>query len=108
MAGSALERRQALSVAAYALPSVMLMLLVFLVPLGNVIVQRLTAEETGRFTVSAYERIAEASLFLRVGGTTLVITLLASGFALLLAYPLAYYLAQQPPGRRALLMVLVL
>jgi putative spermidine/putrescine transport system permease protein len=108
MAGSALERRQALSVAAYALPAVMLMLLVFVVPLGNVIVQSLTAEETGRFTVSAYERIAEASLFLRVGGTTLVITLLATGFALLLAYPLAYYLAQQPPGRRALLMVLVL
>ena len=87
---STLEPRQALSVAAYALPACVLMLLVFVVPLGNVIVQSLTAEDTGVFTLAAYERIAQASLFLRVGGTTLIITLLATGFALLLAYPLAY------------------
>jgi putative spermidine/putrescine transport system permease protein len=105
---STLERRQAFSVAAYALPACVLMLLVFVVPLGNVIVQSLTAEETGAFTVAAHQRIAQASLFLRVGGTTLIITLLATGFALLLAYPLAYHLAQQPPGRRALMMILVL
>ena len=47
-------------------------------------------------------------MFLRVGGITLQITLLATAFALVLAYPLAYFLAQQPPGRRSLLMVLVL
>jgi ABC-type spermidine/putrescine transport system permease subunit I len=105
---TALERRQAWGIAAFAAPAGLLMLLVFVVPLGNVILQSLTDDATGALTVSAYSKIAHATLFLRVGAKTLEITLLATGFALLLAYPLAFYLSQQSPRRRALLMVLVL
>jgi putative spermidine/putrescine transport system permease protein len=105
---SALERRQALGIAVFALPAALLMLLVFVVPLANVILRSVTNESTGGFTLAAFGRILSATLFLRVGAKTVQITLLATGFALLLAYPLAYYLAQQRPRRRALLMMLVL
>lgn len=105
---SPLERRQALSIAAFAVPATLLMLFVFVVPLGNIVVQSLTNEDTGAISAAAFSRILSAPLFLRVGAKTLEITLLATGFALLLSYPLAFYLAQQPPNRRALLMVLVL
>jgi ABC-type spermidine/putrescine transport system permease subunit I len=105
---STLERRQALHIALYAAPATLLMLGVFVVPMGIVIAQSLTSEQAATFSLGAFTRIASDSLFLRVGITTLEITLLATGFALLLAYPLAFYLAQQPPRRRALLMVLVL
>jgi putative spermidine/putrescine transport system permease protein/mannopine transport system permease protein len=105
---SALERRQAWGIAAFAAPAGLLMLLVFVVPLGNVLVQSLTNEDTGAFTTAAFVKIAHSTLFLRVGAKTIEITLLASGFALLLAYPLAFYLSLQPPRRRGLLMVLVL
>ena len=106
--GSALERRQARHIALYAAPATLLMLGVFVVPLGIIVVQSLTSEGTGAFSLGAFTRIASDALFLRVGITTIEITLLATGFALLLAYPLAFYLVQQPPRRRALLMVLVL
>ncbi len=106
--GSALERRQARHIALYAAPATLLMLGVFVVPLGIIVVQSLTSEGAGAFSLRAFARIASDVLFLRVGITTIEITLLATGVALLLAYPLAFYLAQQPPRRRALLMVLVL
>jgi len=105
---SALERRQALHIALYAAPATLLMLGVFVAPMGIVIGQSLTSEHAATFSFNAFTRIASDPLFLRIGVTTLEITLLATGFALLLAYPLAFYLAQQPPRRRALLMVLVL
>ncbi|MBI3495669.1 MAG: ABC transporter permease [Proteobacteria bacterium] len=105
---SALERRQAIWIALYAAPATILMLAVFAVPLGAVLVQSLTSEAATSFSLESYAKIASAALFLRVGWTTIEITLLATCFALFLAYPLAYYMAQQPAHRRALLMVLVL
>jgi putative spermidine/putrescine transport system permease protein len=104
--GSAVERRQALYVALYAAPAMLLMLGVFVVPLGTIFVQSATPD--GAYSLHDYTRIVADPLFLRVGLTTIEITLLATLFALLLAYPLAFYLAHQPPRRRALLMVLVL
>ena len=59
---SALERRQALLIGAYALPAVLLMLVVFVVPLGNVFVPSLTAEKTRTFTLPTVKL-----LFNRVG-----------------------------------------
>ncbi|MCC7047022.1 MAG: ABC transporter permease [Alphaproteobacteria bacterium] len=103
-----LERRQALWIAFYAAPAALLMLGVFAVPLGTVFVQSLTTEASSDFTLASYGKILSATLFARVSWKTLEITLLATGFALLLAYPLAYYMAQQPPRRRAMLMILVL
>ena len=105
---STLERRQDLHIALYATPATLLMLGVFVVPMGIVVAQSLTSGQAATFSFNAFTRIASDPLFLRVGATTLEITLLATGVALLLAYPLAFYLAQQPPRRRALLMVLVL
>ena len=55
---SILERRQALGIATFAMPAVLLMLAVFVVPLGNVILQSITNEDTGAFTFAAYGRIA--------------------------------------------------
>jgi putative spermidine/putrescine transport system permease protein/mannopine transport system permease protein len=106
--GGALARREAARIALYAAPATLLMLCVFVVPLANVVVQSLTSETSGNVSFDAYIRIASAPLFLRVGITTLEITCLATAFALLLAYPLAYFLARQPPRRRAMLLVLVL
>ncbi|MBL8705894.1 MAG: ABC transporter permease [Rhodospirillales bacterium] len=103
-----LERQQALRIAFYAVPAAILMLAVFAVPLGTVVIQSFTSEASPGFTLASYAKILSATLFVRVSWKTLEITLLATAFALLLAYPLAYYMAQQPPRRRAMLMILVL
>ena len=105
---SILERRQAVRIALYAAPATLLMLGVFVAPLGTVLLQSLSTEGTAGLSFHTYARIGSDQLFARVGWITLQITLLATGFALLLAYPLAYYLAQQSARRRGVLMVPVL
>ena len=105
---SALERKLALASALYAAPALLLMLGVFVVPMGIIVRQSLTSADGAHVSFAAFARIAASPLLLRVGITTLQITLLATVFAVLLAYPLAYYLAQQPARRRAVLMVLLL
>ncbi len=104
MPGSA---RAHLRDASYALPAAIFMALLFAAPLAGVLVQSLQPEGGG-LSFGAFGRIATTALFTRVAWTTLEISASATAFSLMLAYPVAYFLARQSPQRRALYMILVL
>jgi putative spermidine/putrescine transport system permease protein/mannopine transport system permease protein len=107
-AGGNVERREQRRIAMYALPAVLLMLAIFALPLFAVLAQSLRNQSGTAFSLDAYTRIFTTPLFLRVAMTTLQISVLATLFAFMLAYPIAYFLAKQPSRRRALYMILVL
>jgi putative spermidine/putrescine transport system permease protein len=90
------ETLEQLRTAAFALPAALFMLVMMAVPLGSVIAQSLS-DETG-FSLSAYAKIAQSDLFLRVTISTLQIAIGGTVVALLLGYPIAYFLAKQPPA----------
>ncbi|SEL89146.1 putative spermidine/putrescine transport system permease protein [Bosea lupini] len=94
--------------AAYAMPAALFMALLFALPLFSVLHQSLQQENGGGLTIQAYAKIFTTPLFLRVAYTTLEVSISATVFSLLLAYPIAYFLAKQSPRRRALYMILVL
>ena len=106
-AASRLERRESLRLALFAVPALIFMAGVFAVPLAIILRQSLTGQGGG-LSWAPFARIFEHAMYARVAWSTLQIGLLATGFALLLAYPLAYFLARQPPRRRALLTTVVL
>ena len=84
------------------------MLGIFVAPMVIVLKQSLTPDGDGPFSLDSFQSTISDPLLLKVGTTTLEITLLSTIIALLLAYPVAFYLAQQPPRRRGLLMVFLL
>jgi len=94
--------------ASFAFPAMGFMVLLFALPLGAVFVQSLQRQSGSGWTVEAYAKIFTTPLFLRVAYATLEISVGATLFSLLLAYPVAYFLAKQSPRRRALYMILVL
>ena len=93
------EFRAQARIAVFALPATLFMLVMFAVPLGSVFLQSITARSGTGFSMAAYVKIVETPLFARVAYTTIEISVGATFFALLLAYPIAYFLSRQP--RRA-------
>ena len=95
--------------ASFAAPATLFLGLIFAVPLVGIVMMSLQKSNNGGdFTIAAYNKIVTTPLFLRVVYTTLEISVGATFCALLLAYPVAYFLATQPPRRRALFMIFVL
>lgn len=93
----------------FAAPATLFLGLIFAVPLVGIVMMSLQKTNNGGdFTIAAYDKIVTTPLFLRVVYTTLEISVGATFCALLLAYPVAYFLATQPPRRRALFMIFVL
>lgn len=105
---SSTEAREQFRTAVYALPAAVFMAAVFALPLGAVLLQSVRKQDGSAFTTEAYAKILSTPLFLRVAYTTIEISVGATVFSLLLAYPVAYCLAKQSPRRRALLLILVL
>ena len=102
------EFRAQARIAVFALPATLFMLVMFAVPLGSVFLQSITARSGTGFSMAAYVKIVETPLFARVAYTTIEISVGATFFALLLAYPIAYFLSRQPPARRSLFALLIL
>ncbi len=102
------ELREQVRIAAFAAPATVFMLVMFAVPLGAVFLQSFTAKSGVGFSLAAYVKILSTPLFARVAYTTIEISIGATIFAFVLAYPIAYFLAKQPPARRALCMILIL
>jgi putative spermidine/putrescine transport system permease protein len=94
--------------ASYALPAALFMALLFGFPLLGIVYQSIQRVGGDGLTLAAYGRIFTTPLFLRVALTTLEISVGAAFCSLLLAYPVAYFLAKQPPRRQALYLILVL
>src|SRR5262249_41030308 len=91
----------------FVLPALTFMAGMLLAPLGIVMGQSVR-DSAGAVTLAAYAELASGALFRKGLLTTLAITLTATALALLVAYPVAYHLALQPPRRRVLYSALVL
>lgn len=94
--------------ASWALPAALCMAALFAFPLFGICYQSIQHTSGDGLTSAAYVRIFTTPLFLRVAYTTLQISVGAACCSLLLAYPVAYFLAKQPPRRRAFYSILVL
>jgi spermidine/putrescine transport system permease protein len=96
-----------------ALPAWFYLTLFFVLPLGIVAVYSFaTRSSTGRtilgdWNVSAYRRLWD-SLVLEIALRTFVLALITTLICLLLAYPLAYYMATRRPMVRNILLILVM
>jgi putative spermidine/putrescine transport system permease protein len=86
------------------LPLLVAMVALFLFPIARILVKSLF--DPG-FTLVHYSRAISDSVYVRVLGTTLEISILTTGICLLLGYPLAYIMAAAGPGYRSLLMGVV-
>ncbi len=64
--------------------------------------------DTGAFSTEAYERLFHVGLYARVLGATFSVAAQVAALCLLLGYPIAYWLARQPPRRQRALSLLVL
>ena len=94
--------------ALYAIPAALFMAFLFALPLLGVLNQSLQRKDGGGPALEAWTKIFTTPLFLKVASTTLEISIGATLCSLLLAYPVAYFLAKQPPRRRVLYLILVL
>ena len=94
---------QALRVFAY--PAMLFLTLAFLLPLLVIVY---TSFGGIAITVSHYADLVARPLYVKVLWNTVVISGLSTCLTVLLAYPIAYHLARQPPRRRTRLMILVL
>jgi ABC-type spermidine/putrescine transport system permease subunit I len=101
------ERRQTRLALYFVAPAVTFFMIILVLPLWGVVEQSFTSEEE-KFTLAGYRDLETSLLFHKVLWNTFEISFMATVLTLLLAYPVAYHLAKQPPRRRAFLMVLIL
>lgn len=90
----------------FALPFLLFMVAVFLLPLALVLWHSLGAEMGP--TLALYEKAFTGTLYTKVLWTTLEISFSVALATLLLAYPVAYHLSRLSPRRRALMATFVL
>ena len=96
----------------FAAPFLIFVGVVFVVPLLLVVYFSLGPTDftfQTALTLAAYEEFFVGDgLYLRVLGTTMEICALAAAIVLIVGYPVAYYLAKQPPRKRLLLSMILL
>lgn len=86
-------------------PAVALVIVVFLVPLGVILIRSLTS---GAGFTATYSDVFGQNLYVSVLRRTVVIALATTAIALVLAYPYAYLAATTTPRARAFLLALIL
>lgn len=89
----------------FVVPATVFTIAVFVAPLWSVLHQSFFNPDFG---LDKYRDILSSTLFYKVLWNTVVISLTGSLVTLLLAYPMAYHLARQPAGRRAIFMVMIM
>lgn len=90
---------------ALALPLILFLVLVFIIPLIAMLYRSFVDPEPG---IGNYIAIFSESLYLKVLLNTFVIAFLVTGVTLLLAYPYAYLMTLAPPFLRGVMLILVL
>lgn len=78
-------------------PAVLFTLLFFVVPLVSMAVASFTAQ--GAFTLDNYRHFAEQPSYVKALVNSLEVTLVTTGISVLVAYPLAWILAERVPER---------
>lgn len=102
-----LERRQAWTLACFAAPAAVFMLLMFTIPLIQTLLQSISDPASGHYTLAAYRKLG-SPLVGKVALRTARIVLQTVGITTLLAYPVAYYLSLLPKRKRATFTIFVL
>jgi len=95
-------------VAWLALPGVFYLALFFVYPVLQLLFTSLQDPDSGAFSLAAYRRLISAKVYLDVMRTTFFIAAETTTLCLVLGYPLTYWLARMPAGRRAKLILLVM
>jgi putative spermidine/putrescine transport system permease protein len=95
-------------VAWLAFPGLLYLAMFFIYPVVQLLLTSLQDPESGAFSLAAYRRLMSATVYLDVMRTTFFIAAETAALCLLLGYPLAYWLARMPAGRRAKLILLVM
>lgn len=101
-------RRHRFGAAWYAAPAIIFLGVFFLYPVLRLLLLSVQIEATGELTTEHFHRALTAEVYVRVLGITFGIAGETTLGAVLLGYPLAYWLACQPPSRRGWLLMLVL
>lgn len=91
-----------------AAPALAFLAVFMALPVGQLLSLSLKDAETGGATIAHYARLFQVDVYVRVLGITFRIAGWTALFSVLLGYPLAYWLARQPEGRRAKMLLLVL
>ncbi len=91
-----------------AAPGVVFLAVFLLVPVLRLFALSVEDADTGALTLASYARLFGVDLYLRVLGITFRIAGLTAVVSVVLGYPLAYWLAKQPAGRRGRSLMLVL
>lgn len=87
------------------LPLLALLLVVFLLPLANLVVKSL---DDPTFGLDNYRTAFSQSVYLRVLANTFVVALTVTAVTLAIAYPYAYLMSIAKPGWRSVLLIVVL
>jgi putative spermidine/putrescine transport system permease protein len=87
------------------LPSLVALVILFVVPLANIVVESFTEPAVG---LGNYASLFTDGYTIRVLGRTLLVALVVSGVGALLAYPYAYAMTLVGPTTRAVLVTIVL
>lgn len=101
------QNREAWSVLALAIPAVVVISFVVLVPVGWLFYLSFIGDE-GQATLEHYSKMIEYKSYYRVFITTFKVSIFTTLICLALGYPLSYFLAQLPPRWAGFFMLAVL
>jgi len=92
-----------------AIPGILFLLVFFVYPVCSLLLLSVTDPDTGQWAVKSYTRILNTDVYLRVLGITFRIAAQTACLSLIIAYPLAYWVASLPERVRnkALLLVII-
>ena len=92
-----------------AIPGTLFLLVFFVYPVCSLLLLSVTDPDTGQWAVKSYTRILNTDVYLRVLGITFRIAAQTACLSLIIAYPLAYWVASLPERVRnkALLLVII-
>ena len=83
----------------FVAPFLIYMGIVFFIPVGLILFTGFVSEDTGEFTFEYFQAFFTQGLYLRVLWTTIEVSFMGALIVLLCGYPIAYYLAKQPPKK---------
>ena len=97
------DKRQALT-----WPAMITLFLFALVPLITMLITSFQSDAGGGFTLENYKEFFSSSIYLRLTGKTIVMSLMVTIVSLVIAYPLAYIMAKKLKGLRNVILILVI
>ncbi|KFI32970.1 ABC transporter permease [Haematobacter missouriensis] len=101
------RRQRRVSLLWLALPALLFLAVWFLWPVGQMMTVAFQ-DKHGAFSLEGFRKLVSSPLYQRVLQTTFAIAFQVTVICILLGYPLAYWLAKQPPRRQRIVLMLVL